>query len=493
MELHARVSRALFALVALAAMGDECEATAQMTPVGAPFAVSSDLTSTPIPAVAMNANGDFVVVWSIDAPGGAADFDVFARRFDRTGTPFGTAEFTVNTITSGNQTDPSVAFIGDGSNFVVVWTGTDANYAGIRGNVFDDTNTPQLGQDAVFNDEEVGDERRPAVAGTDTGFVVTWEHAPIGADSEIRSRVFASNGTAGPDGTVVTASSVSLADVDAADDGSFVVTWVQGVALQNTDIFARRFDDTGTAAGTAFIVNSFTTERQTRPHVQVGGAGDFVVAWDLGTSYVPSFQRFDSTGTKLGGETAAAERDAPSPNPSFIDLALVADGSFATTYVGPSAVAPIRGLLFDDTGSVIDSDPSNPIHAEFLVHDSTDSGNKETTATYPAIATDGCGLYVVAYGNNGAFSQGVAPHAAARLFTSGPTCAANPSCGDADGNGSTTASDALFTLRAAVGSATCALCVCDVNGDGHVTASDALLVLRAAVGTIVSFSCPACP
>jgi hypothetical protein len=305
--------------------------------------------------------------------------------------------------------------------------------------------------------------------------------------------VFASNGTAGPDGTVVTASSVSLADVDAADDGSFVVTWVQGVALQNTDIFARRFDDTGAAAGTAFIVNSFTTERQTRPHVQVGGAGDFVVAWDLGTSYVPSFQRFDSNGTKVGGETAAAERDAPSPNPSFIDVALVADGSFATTYVGPSAVALIRGLLFDDNGTVIDSDPNNPIHAEFLVHDSTDPGNDETTATYPAIATDGCGLYVVAYGNNGAFSQGVAPHAAARLFTSGPTCAANPSCADPDGNGSTTASDALFTLRAAVGSATCALCVCDVNGDGHVTASDALLVLRAAVGTIVSFSCPACP
>jgi hypothetical protein len=53
-------------------------------------------------------------------------------------------------------------------------------------------------------------------------------------------------------------------------------------------------------------------------------------------------------------------------------------------------------------------------------------------------------------------------------------------------------SDALYTLRASVGSTTCALCYCDVNGSGDVTAGDALTVLRAAVDIPVELACPAC-
>ena len=55
-----------------------------------------------------------------------------------------------------------------------------------------------------------------------------------------------------------------------------------------------------------------------------------------------------------------------------------------------------------------------------------------------------------------------------------------------------TASDALFTLKSAVGSETCALCVCDVNDSGSITASDALLVLSHAVGVGVGLDCPTC-
>ncbi len=55
-----------------------------------------------------------------------------------------------------------------------------------------------------------------------------------------------------------------------------------------------------------------------------------------------------------------------------------------------------------------------------------------------------------------------------------------------------TASDALYTLRAAVGLAPCASCVCDVDGSTRITASDALAILRNAVGGEVLFTCPAC-
>lgn len=63
-------------------------------------------------------------------------------------------------------------------------------------------------------------------------------------------------------------------------------------------------------------------------------------------------------------------------------------------------------------------------------------------------------------------------------------------CGDANGNGLIQASDALLALKAAVGSAQCALPLCDVNNNGAVQANDALAILRKAVSQPVTLTCP---
>jgi len=63
-------------------------------------------------------------------------------------------------------------------------------------------------------------------------------------------------------------------------------------------------------------------------------------------------------------------------------------------------------------------------------------------------------------------------------------------CGDANGDGSITATDALVILRAAVGAAACEPVSCDVDDNGSVSATDALAVLRAAVGAAVTLTCP---
>jgi hypothetical protein len=64
-------------------------------------------------------------------------------------------------------------------------------------------------------------------------------------------------------------------------------------------------------------------------------------------------------------------------------------------------------------------------------------------------------------------------------------------CGQPLSTGETPkASDALFVLRASVGTEECSLCVCDVNASGSVTATDALITLQAAVGLDVSLDCP---
>lgn len=64
-------------------------------------------------------------------------------------------------------------------------------------------------------------------------------------------------------------------------------------------------------------------------------------------------------------------------------------------------------------------------------------------------------------------------------------------CGDPDGDGSITASDALHVLRSAVGLEPCDGSICDVDGSGSTSALDALKVLAIATGTEVHPFCGA--
>jgi len=77
------------------------------------------------------------------------------------------------------------------------------------------------------------------------------------------------------------------------------------------------------------------------------------------------------------------------------------------------------------------------------------------------------------------------------LFQAAPAHAGFHDCGQLVSDGITTsAGDALFILRAAVGSQTCEYpCLCDTNGNGNTTTTDALIALRRAVGIDVRLAC----
>jgi hypothetical protein len=70
------------------------------------------------PAVWMDDDGDFVVVWQSDYQDGD-DLGIFARRFTSAGAALA-VEFQVNTYTAYSQERPAVALDADG-DFVVVW------------------------------------------------------------------------------------------------------------------------------------------------------------------------------------------------------------------------------------------------------------------------------------------------------------------------------------------------------------------------------------
>ena len=90
-------------------------------------------SSSHLPSVAADANGDFVVVWACDWPPGTdtGSLSIQGQRYASDGSPQG-GQFQVNTYTTGDQRNPSVAADADG-DFVVVWEsygsyGTDTDY-----------------------------------------------------------------------------------------------------------------------------------------------------------------------------------------------------------------------------------------------------------------------------------------------------------------------------------------------------------------------------
>ena len=94
------------------------------------------------PEVAVDADGDSVVVWHSDGSAGT-DTDsvsIQGQRYASNGTPLGT-EFQVNTYTLRIQSFPHVA-MDPGGGFVVVWENVDAGYIGVQGRRYDSNGIP---------------------------------------------------------------------------------------------------------------------------------------------------------------------------------------------------------------------------------------------------------------------------------------------------------------------------------------------------------------
>ncbi|MEK7217157.1 MAG: flagellar hook associated protein, partial [Chloroflexota bacterium] len=76
--------------------------------------------------------GDFVIVWQSYNQDNL--FDIYAQRYNASGLAQGN-EFSVNTYTTGDQTEPAVAMDADG-DFVVVWRSAGQEGEGDPGGIY---------------------------------------------------------------------------------------------------------------------------------------------------------------------------------------------------------------------------------------------------------------------------------------------------------------------------------------------------------------------
>ena len=306
---------------------------------GVEFQVNTETSSRQsFPSIAMDADGDFVVAWQSLGQDGSG-YGIYAQRYNADGSKADT-EFQVNTYITNAQHHPSIAMDADG-DFVISWQSRDqdGDSHGIVAQRYSaDGNA--AGVEFQVNTETSGDQARPSIAmDADGGFVVAWNSMnQDGSGYGIYAQRYNADGaTAGIEFQVSTYTSSSQRDSSIAmdADGDFVVAW-QSYTQDTTmfGIYAQRYSANGATAGNEFQVNTTVTDTQISPSVAMDADGDFVVAWasnwqDGDVNGVIA-QRYNADGTVAGNEFQV--NSFATNNQKAPSIAMDADGDFVVAW-----------------------------------------------------------------------------------------------------------------------------------------------------------------
>jgi hypothetical protein len=307
--------------------------------LGNEFQINTTTTGAQdFPDVAMDADGDFVVVWQSAGNPGSSFAQIVGRRYNAAGAAQG-GEFLISTSTGGHQVDARVA-MEDNGDFVVAWTNTSSSVSDVTYRRYNAAGTA-LSTELRANTFTASNQNSPDIAvDADGDFVITW--SSYGQDAVnswgIYGQRFTNTGAlAGSEFRVntTTVNSQRISAVDMDDDGDFVVGWASNLQDgSDYGVYAQRYNAAGVAQGGEIAVNTFTTGRQGRTQIAVDADGDFIVAWlsnlQDGSSYGMYAQRFNANGTRNGVEMRANSFTANQQ--AFGAVAMDPDGDAVVTW-----------------------------------------------------------------------------------------------------------------------------------------------------------------
>ncbi len=270
------------------------------------------------PDVAMDQNGNFVVVWTDDNDNNGST-QIYMRGFNADGTQrFATK--TVNTVDTRNQYQPHIAMAPDGQ-FAVSWTDTasskDTPQINVRG--FNADGSQAFAQRAVTD----------AVAGTQVhsdifmdknhNIVVVWEDdGDANGSTQIKMRLINANGTSKTDAKTVNSvasGNQNSPSVSGRSDGAeFMVVW-QNVASSQYSIMGRTFNADGKQIDADFTLStSDTAQKVTDPQVCMNDSANAVAVW-----YNPTTKNVVRRHFSGGKPTGSAETITNSPSNASTD------------------------------------------------------------------------------------------------------------------------------------------------------------------------------
>ncbi|MCC6573530.1 MAG: hypothetical protein IT462_07040 [Planctomycetes bacterium] len=353
------------------------------------------------PAIASDLDGDSVVVWTSYDSQGWSTGAVFGRRYNSARQPQGPAFLVQAGVNTDLGSDPAVAMDADGG-FVVVWTSNDASSLGVFAQVYN-AQGRAIGGNIQVNQEESANQSEPTVAmDADGNFVVAWtsDYYESGSFSnytyDIFARMFSADGAPlanefRVNTTVTGGQQTPSAAMDA--NGGFVIAW-EGLGNQagNVDadgIFMQRYDALGATVGTETLVNEHNTNSQFNAAAAMDADGDFVVVWEgegdnSGASSDTAgiwYRLYTNAGVTSGGDRRANDVGTFAQYLPAVDVD--ADGNFVVSWTDnngfTSSTRDIDAREFNADGS--------PNGASLAVSNGLNSNS--------AVAMDADGDYVI--------------------------------------------------------------------------------------------------
>ncbi|MHC4406011.1 MAG: hypothetical protein ACYTG0_40760, partial [Planctomycetota bacterium] len=355
------------------------------------------------PAVAADAAGNSVVVWSSRGQDGD-DYGVFGQQYSAAGVPLGD-EFQVNHLADSTQRYPDVA-VDQAGRFVVTWASVNPNGEGwsIYARRFDATAAP-LGDEFLVSTVSTGDRDRPAVATNASGeFVIAWETNDQDGDNwGIYARRYdASGDPAGSEFPVVmtTADPQRYPAVTLDDEGDCVIVWQSwSTSPGRWTLYAKQFDSGGLPQSSEILVYDGGRVPYYSECEMAGDAdGDFVVVWkvnadDNSETYLYG-RRFGRNGVAQGAGfriDSFGVYDVLAPT-----VAMEPDGDFVVAF---SSESPSRRFGLDIMARRY-ADDGQPLGPDYRVSTSDATGQKG-----PDVAVDPAGNFIVAWRNSGQYAD----------------------------------------------------------------------------------------
>jgi hypothetical protein len=341
------------------------------------------------PAIAASGRGRVIVVWR-DYRDSTSNYDIFAQYFDSSGARI-KKNFKVNDDANlAQQNHPDVAMDRNG-NFLVVWEDMRNETQGdIYAELYDSLGNKIGINFKVNEDVDQISQHDPSVAADGFGrYVVSWTDFREGSNDIYAQRLSSSvqfiNDNFKVNDDLGNAQQHSCC-VAMDYYGNFIIAWYDN-RNGNDDIYAQRFDSSGAEIDTNFKVNQDqTTTSQRYPQVDMDNKGDFVIAWcDTRKGNEDIYlQRFGSDGLPID-TNLKVNTDASSSSQRNPSVAMDGWGDVIVAWQdyrdSTSRDYDIYAQKYDNLGN--SDGPNYRVNSDTL----------KAIQAYPKVATDGDYIY----------------------------------------------------------------------------------------------------
>lgn len=295
------------------------------------------------PSIAMNASGNFVVVWEsgpefvITTQGPATNTQdgsgtgIYAQRYNAAGEAQG-AEIRINDYTDDDQSHPRVAIDTNG-NFVVAWQSKGQNGNPGQNNVyarrFDAQGLAQGPEFRVDTGSQTHDRQNPVIAMLGSGeFIIAWEDLAT-ANINLLAQLYEADGT--PRDVNFSVGSTNRANIHPQmivnTTGKVFITWNQKVIANNTHrINTRSFDFSNPSGSTSA---SIASTNEVHPVVAEVDNGGFALFYESG---IPGNQKVVARMFSSGGGISSAFDVLPFQNLANFSASGSANGQVLLTW-----------------------------------------------------------------------------------------------------------------------------------------------------------------